>query len=80
MTKTQFKKKIASMKKDINQYIDKEITRLFAMNNIDVRGDVESKSQADSWDIDFDDDIDWSEHVVDSWAKNLEQSMLKDVN
>ncbi len=50
------------------------------MNDIDVRSDVESKSQADSWDIDFDDEIDWSEHVVDSWAKNLEQSMLKDVN
>ena len=80
MTKTQFKKKIASMKKDINQYIDREITRLFAMNDIDVRGDVESKSQSDSWDIDLDDDIEWSDHVVDSWAKNLEKSMLKDVN
>ena len=29
MTKTQFKKKIASMKKDVNQYIDKETLRLF---------------------------------------------------
>lgn len=29
MTKTQFKKKIASMKKDIGKYIDKETLRLF---------------------------------------------------
>lgn len=29
MTKTQFKKKIASMKKDISKYIDEETLRLF---------------------------------------------------
>ena len=29
MTKTQFKKKIASMKKDVSKYIDEETLRLF---------------------------------------------------
>ena len=81
MTKTQFKKKMASMKKDINQYIDREITRLFDMNGIDVKNEMEGDTRTDPWDIDFDDDnIDWSEHAVNSWAKKLESSMLKDVN
>ena len=29
MTKTQFKKRIASMKRDINRYVDRETVRLF---------------------------------------------------
>jgi hypothetical protein len=36
MTKTQFKKKIASMKQEINQYIDKETLRLFDSGAIDT--------------------------------------------
>jgi len=36
MTKTQFKKKIASMKRDINQYLDSETLRLFKSGAIDI--------------------------------------------
>jgi len=36
MTKTQFKKKIASMKKDISRYIDQESLRLFDSGAIDT--------------------------------------------
>ena len=36
MTKTQFKKKIASMKKDINKFIDAETLRLFKSGAIDI--------------------------------------------
>ena len=35
MTKTQLKKRVSSMKKDINQYIDKEAIRLFDSGGID---------------------------------------------
>ncbi len=35
MTKTQFKKKIASMKKNMNKYIDEETLRLFSCGAID---------------------------------------------
>lgn len=35
MTKTQFKKRVASMKKDINRYLDKETIRLFDCGGID---------------------------------------------
>lgn len=35
MTKTQFRKKIASMKQDINSYIDRETLRLFESGGVD---------------------------------------------
>jgi len=35
MTRTQFKKKIASMKRDVNKYIDEETIRLFKCGGVD---------------------------------------------
>lgn len=36
MTKTQFKKRLSEMKKDMNQYIEKEAVRLFESGAIDT--------------------------------------------